>query len=158
MNQPRYSKVDPEEYYRLRKYEWVAQTIGKCCYARRRIAGGKKSRGSIVYMHQDIIKAPKGKVIDHVNNDGMDNRNANLRAATPSQNMHNRKKYDRKSSSKYKGVHWYKQYSKWTARIRYENKRIFLGYFESEIDAAKAYDKAAKKYHKEFACLNFPEK
>ena len=156
MTQPRYAKVDPADYYRLRKYEWVAQKIGRRCYARRRIAGGKKSRGSLVYLHQEIIKVPKGMVVDHINNDGMDDRSANLRAATPAQNMRNRKKYDRNCSSKYKGIHWYKQYSKWSASIRFENKRIFLGYFKDEVEAARAYDAAARKYHKEFAVLNFP--
>jgi hypothetical protein len=150
--------VDPADYYRLRKYEWAAQTIGKSCYARRYTAGGKRSRGSLVYLHQEIIKVPDGMVADHINHDGMDNRSANLRAATRAQNMRNRKKYARTCSSRYKGVHWYKQYSKWTAKIRFDNKRIFLGYFEDEVEAARAYDRAAMKYHGEFASLNFPDK
>jgi hypothetical protein len=157
MTQPRYAKVDSADYYRLKKYEWVAQKIGRRCYARRYMAGGKESRGTIVYLHQEIIDVPKGMVIDHINHDGMDDRSANLRAATLAQNMRNRKKISRSCSSKYKGIHWFKRYRKWSASIRYENKRIFLGYFENEIDAAKAYDAAALKYHKEFAVLNFPD-
>jgi len=59
--------------------------------------------------------------------------------------------------SKYKGVHWHKLHKKWAARITFERKQIHLGYFLSEIEAAKAYDRAAIKYHGEFAYLNFPD-
>ena len=59
--------------------------------------------------------------------------------------------------SKYKGVHWHKNHRKWLARITFEKNTIHLGYFRNEIEAAKAYDEAAKKYHGEFASLNFPE-
>ncbi len=108
-------------------------------------------------MHQEIIQVPKGMVVDHINHDGMDNRDANLRAATRAQNMRNRRKISKSSSSKYKGVTWKKDRSKWEASITFERKYIFLGHFENEIDAARAYDEAAKKYHGEFACLNFPK-
>ena len=111
-------------------------------------------------MHQEILKVPKGMVVDHINNDGMDNRSANLRAATKAQNSRNRKKFlksDGSKQSKYKGVSWHKKTHKWEASITFERKSIYLGIFKNEIDAAKAYDEAAKKYHGQFACLNFPE-
>ena len=56
----------------------------------------------------------------------------------------------------YKGVHWHKCHRKWLARITFEKRTIHLGYFPSEIEAAKAYDRGAKKYHGQFANLNFP--
>jgi len=96
-------------------------------------------------------------VVDHINHDGMDNRSANLRAATHSQNMCHRKKHSAATYSKYKGVHWHKNHKKWLARITFEKKTIHLGYFRSETEAARAYDRAAMKYHGEFASLNFPE-
>ena len=108
-------------------------------------------------MHQMILEVPKGMVVDHINNDTMDNRNANLRPATRAQNSRNRKKISRQCSSKYKGVWWHKSSLKWGATVVFEKKKIHLGIFNNEIDAAKAYDEAAKKYHGEFACLNFPE-
>jgi len=108
-------------------------------------------------MHQEIIEVPEGMVIDHVNRDGMDNRRANLRAATHSQNMCNRKKAARASYSKYKGVSWRKKTGNWQVRIKFKKKGIHLGTFSSEIDTAKSYDRAARKYHGEFASLNFPE-
>jgi hypothetical protein len=157
MAQPRYAKVDPADYERLRKYEWLTKKGKNSFYARRRVPTGKAKKEKLVYMHQMVIKAPKGMVIDHINRDGMDNRSGNLRPATYSQNLCNRKKRSGAMYSKYKGVHWHKLNKKWAARITFEKKTIELGSFPSEIEAAKAYDRAAKKYHGEFACLNFPD-
>ena len=157
MAQPRYAKVDPADYKRLRIYEWFTIRGRNCFYSLRHVTRGKGKRGTSIYMHQEIIKVPDGMVIDHINHDGMDNRNANLRPATYSQNLYHRKKRAGTKHSKYKGVSWNKGRRKWVARIGFEKKKIHLGYFHSEIEAAKAYDAAAKKYHCEFACLNFPQ-
>jgi hypothetical protein len=73
----------------------------------------------------------------------------------PSQNRWNSKKRKGKCSSKYIGVSWYTSQKKWAARIMTDGKSRFIGYFDSEIDAARAYDEAAKKYHGQFAALNF---
>lgn len=156
MAQPKYAKVDPADYKWLRKYKFIARKGTSCFYAQMlepNVITGKK----MLHMHQVILEVPKGMVVDHINNDTMDNRSANLRAATTAQNSYNRKKLSRQCSSKYKGVWWHKSSLKWQARIIFEKKRIHLGTFKNEIDAAKAYDEAAKKYHGEFACLNFPE-
>lgn len=157
MAQPNYAKVDPANYKRLKRYEWTTRKASNCFHAQRYVAKGKRKRGTIVYMHQEILEVPKGMVTDHINRDGMDNRSANLRAATTAQNSRNRKKFSRPCSSKYKGISLRKKTRTWQAMITFENKKIHLGYFKNEIDAAKAYDEAAKKYHGEFACLNFPE-
>jgi hypothetical protein len=157
MAQPKYAKVDPADYKRLRKYEWLAIKGKNSFYARRRVATGKRGKEALVYMHQEIIKVPAGMVIDHINHDGMDNRGANLRAASYSQNLYHRKKRSGATHSKYKGIYWRPKNRKWQAQITFERKRISLGYFRSEIEAAKAYDEAAKKYHGEFASLNFPD-
>jgi len=76
-----------------------------------------------------------------------------MRVATETQNQGNRRK--QKSSSQFKGVTWYGRKSKWQSQIRFEGKQKHLGYFNSEIDAAKAYDVAARKQFGEFALVNF---
>jgi len=105
-------------------------------------------------MHRHILYVPEGFVIDHINRNGLDNRKANLRPATVAQNAQNAVK--RKNRSGYKGVWLAKDKRKWRAAIWHNNKREYLGYFNSPRQAAKAYDTAAKKHHGEFAALNFP--
>ena len=157
MAQPQYAKVHPANYERLRKYEWFCKKGRKSFYARRRVPTGKGGKETLVYMHQEVIKVPEGMVVDHINHDGMDNREANLRPATHCENMYNRKKPSRTSYSKYKGVSWRKKTCTWQVQIKFKKKRIHLGTFCDEIEAAKAYDCAAIKYHGEFASLNFPQ-
>jgi len=157
MAQPKYAKVDPADYKRLRKYQWFASAkAGNCFYARKHTTNGKTNQ-KLLYLHQEIIEVPYGMVTDHINHDSMDNRKANLRPATHSQNTCHRRKPSHAKTSKYKGVSWKKSKRKWQAQIGFQKKDIYLGYFENEIDAAKAYDRAARRYHKDFACLNFPD-
>jgi len=104
-------------------------------------------------MHRRLISVPSPLVIDHINGNGLDNRKANLRPATVAQNAQNAGK--RKNRSGYKGVWFAKEKRRWRAAIWHNNSRKYLGCFKSPPEAAKAYDNAAKKYHKEFAVLNF---
>jgi hypothetical protein len=108
-------------------------------------------------MHRVIMNAPADRFVDHKHGEGLDNRKENLRIVTCAQNQYNRRKMTtRQTSSKYKGVYFRKNYKKYCAQIRYKGKRMHLGYFDNETDAAKAYDEAAKKLFGEFARLNFP--
>ncbi|KPL25465.1 MAG: hypothetical protein AMJ75_01080 [Phycisphaerae bacterium SM1_79] len=107
-------------------------------------------------MHRQILKVPDHMFVDHINHNGLDNRKANLRPATRTQNNRNRRKVHKANfHSKYKGLTWYKREKRWAVRIMADGNSKFIGYFQNEIEAAKAYDTAAKKYHGEFAVLNF---
>lgn len=81
----------------------------------------------------------------------------NCRWATASQQQANKRKYVNGITSQYKGVDWHKRDDKWRARIKVGGKRKYLGLFENEIDAAKAYDAAALKHFGEYANPNFKE-
>ena len=93
---------------------------------------------------------------DHINHDGLDNRRANLRVATRQQNSFNRRA-NNGSLSRYKGVWRDKRWTKWTAQAKIAGKKYFLGRFDREEDAARAYDQFARKIYGEHAYLNFPD-
>jgi HNH endonuclease len=115
----------------------------------------RKKEGKTIYLHSEIMNCPKGKEIDHINGNGLDNRECNLRICSHSDNLRNRA-VNKNSASQYKGVCKYK--NGWAAIIRISGNRNFLGFFpltqEGEIMAAKAYNKAASEHYGEFARLN----
>jgi hypothetical protein len=157
LTQGKYAIVDPEDYERLSKHKWYAIKSPNTYYAGRHSKRDKNNKRRYIKMHNEVIKPPKGLINDHINRNGLDNRKANLRPVTRAQNTLNRLyKFKRKDSpSKYKGVTWHKYTKKWQVQICYAGKHKFVGYFDDEIEAAKAYNEAAKLYHKEFAVLNF---
>jgi hypothetical protein len=156
LGENRFTLVDPRDFYWLNKYHWTIDGNGENIYATRNImtANGKRT---IMRMHREIMNAPAGTLVDHKNNKGFDNRRANLRLATHAQNMHNRGKFHLNTTSQFVGVHLDKRAYNWKVQIRHQGKTIFLGRYDSEIEAARAYDRAARKYHGEFARLNFAE-
>lgn len=101
---------------------------------------------------------PENVTIDHINNCQWDNRLSNLRLASHKENCRNSKA---KRGRKLKGTYPYKidgrLTSKFTAQIRCAGKSVHLGVFDSELEAAKAYNDAARKYFGEFANLNVIE-
>jgi len=154
LGQNKFTIVDQADFYSLNNYQWCVQQYDRNIYAVRLIMNSSQ-RMKIVSLHREILNPPKGLLVDHRNNDGLDNRRENLRLATHSQNMFNKRKTLKKTYSHFIGVSFDKSVGKWIASISFQGKHIFLGRFSSEIDAAKARDNAAIKYHKEFARLNF---
>ena len=101
-----------------------------------------------------LMQAKEGQQVDHKNNNRADNRKDNLRFSTQSQNMYNRSKGKKPTSSIYKGVFWEASDKMWRARIRVNGMRFSLGSYNCEHKAARAYNEAAKLWHGEFAKLN----
>lgn len=116
--------------------------------------GWNKNTRKKEMMHRVIIKAEKGKQVDHINGNTLDNRKSNLRICNHAENIRNRGQR-KNSNTKHKGV--FKSGKKWGANIGYENNRYYLGVFETQKEASLAYNKAALKYHGEFAQLNTVE-
>lgn len=109
-----------------------------------------------IFLHHLVNgKPPKGLQTDHRNGNPLDNRRSNLRNASPTQNQMNRRKSVLNTSG-FKGVSWFSRTEKWRTQIRVGGKQRFLGYFDSLIEAAEAYDVAAKELFGEFARTNFP--
>jgi hypothetical protein len=141
--------VDACDYARISRHRWYACKRGEKYYARR------QEKRRYIYMHREICRAAAGMVVDHIDGNGLNNRSSNLRLCTVRQNMWNRRPTGGRSI--YKGVCRRAGKKKWAAQISRRGRRYHVGYFDSEIEAAKAYDKKAKELFGEFAYLNWPE-
>lgn len=139
--------VDPDKVEELSVRRW-SKGNG---YARSGIRIGKKT--TPLLLHRVVFGAQQGQCLDHINGDKLDNRLCNLRLASKSQNSANAKKRNgAKSTSLYKGVSWNK--GAWCAQINSGGQRKYLGRFQSQLDAAKAYNAAALKLFGEYARFN----
>lgn len=151
------SLISPEDSDLL-EYQWHSRICHeRAVYVQRSINDRTTS------MHRIISRRMAGRVLaqsektDHINRNGLDNQRNNLRLVTHSQNLANMVKQRGKRSSIYKGVDFRKDDGVYRARIRRLERIYYLGNFVSELDAAMAYDAAARHLFGEFACLNFPK-
>jgi len=155
LTQGKFALVDDEDFEYLNQWKWHTSTNGLTMYA---TGHEPKANGvqKTIIMHRLImgLKHGDGLVIDHINHDGLDNRRSNLRICTQKENMRNRTSLTN-SSSKHLGVTFYKDRVKaWRALIRVDGELNHIGYFQTEEQAAMAYNERAQKAYGEFASLN----
>lgn len=150
--------LDDEDFDKFGIMEWERRTNKRHEYAAQRIYVSRTAGKQIyrnVYLHREIIDCPPHAFVDHINGDGLDNRRINIRVCSQTENMRNRRKFA-DATSKFKGVSSY-GVRRFRAYIYVDKKQINLGTFPSEVEAALAYDRAAKQMFGEFARLNFPQ-
>jgi hypothetical protein len=127
-------------------------------YAQKRVR--RNGRWTTLQMHQAVCELAGIQIaqhIDHRDLDGLNNRRRNLRPATIAQNRQNVRRRSHNRSG-FKGVSWKATNRNWVAQIRLDGKPKHLGSFDSPIDAARIYDRAAKRLYGRFARLNFPRR
>jgi len=133
--------IDDEDFEFFRKFNWYLRSG----YAATTTADHTK-------MHQMLgFYKP-----DHADRNKLNNQKYNLRAATSSQNCANVPK-NKITASKYKGIDYVKSKNHWRVRVKSNSTSIYCGTYLTEELAARAYDEYARKYHGEFAVLNFPQ-
>lgn len=146
--------VDDEDFDKISQYKWHYhfKPNRNTNYARTYI-GKIDDVYTKQYMHRMIMKPADGQAVDHIDGNGLNNQRSNLRLATTAANARNAKKRSG-STSKYKGVSWYPNRNQWVGNITINYKRIHLGYFDTETDAAKAYNKKALEINPTFSRIN----
>lgn len=153
LSQGKVALVDDADFDHLSQWKWHVRRQGEQWYASRNVhrADGRRTT---LNMHRAIVDAGELEV-DHIDGNGLNNVRANLRVCTPDQNKRN-VLLRSVATGRFKGVTPRKSKGDWQARISINGKKKHLGVFADEIDAAKAYDAAARVHYGEYARLNFP--
>lgn len=133
-----YAVVDPADYVDLSKYSWHLSRGTGQGYVVRTTPRDEEGRQGKVRMGRHLLGLAPGdsRQVDHINGDRRDHRRANLRILTGAQNMQNQKSHAG-SSSRFRGVYWDKHAKKWRADAGPQSSKRYLGYFDSEEEAAR---------------------
>lgn len=150
-------KIDKDKYEEARKIIWCI----KKCWNKKTNTEPKfyiatnymPDTGKSELMHRWVINAPKSYIVDHINQDTLDNRKKNLRICTHSNNASNSKHYVNNTSG-YKGVKWNKKVGKWMAYLMINRRHKTLGYFDNIEDAVACRKQGEEKYFGEFRPTN----
>jgi len=149
LTQGKVAIVDDDMYDELSQHKWhVMQVASGYYYAARKTSG----RNGTTYLHRVVAGAARGEHVDHINGDRLDDRRANLRICTPSQNLRN--SGPRNPVSGYKGIYPTGKSGKWKAGITRNGEYQHLGVFPTLEEAARIYNEATLEYHGEFAYQN----
>jgi hypothetical protein len=144
--------IDDDDFSRFENYKWLwkynCYSYGIAYYLKKVCKGHYES----ILMHREImgLKQHDGLVVDHINHNSLDNQKVNLRVCTQQQNSWNRKVSVKR---RFKGVSKVRV-NTWLATITHNRKLYRLGFYDSELKAAKAYNIKAQKLFGEYACLN----
>lgn len=140
----------------LADHRWLVLMGGvDLIYARRYITVAHR-KSKAVLLHREVLARVLGEPLtstqhcDHINGDGLDNRRANLRLATATENARNRK-ISSNNTSGVNGVCWSRNMNRWKAYIKVSRKLLVLGYFDKLEDAAQARRTAEREYFGEFS-------
>jgi len=140
--------VDAEDFEWLSQFTWRVIKPGGYIYATSRI------NGRFVYLHRLVMSVTdKNIYVDHIDQNTLNNIKSNLRTCTKAENHRNGRMRPNNKSG-YRGVHWVGPCKRWHVQIKQDGKTKYLGRFTDLIIAAKAYNKAAKEIHGDFATLN----
>lgn len=152
LTQGKFAMVDDADYDEISKHNWYTHGSRHTFYAYRKTSGSRANRKSLI-MHRVLLGVTDSTIhIDHRDGNGLNNQRSNIRVATASQNMANRRKIG--GVSKHLGVYYNKVAKKWASAVSKNNVKYRLGYFDNENDAAIAYNKKAIELHGDFAKLN----
>lgn len=139
--------VDDEVYPWASQFTWYVTDTG---YAYRSVQVGKKKSKNI-RMHRELVSAPAGSDVDHINGNRVDNRKENLRICSRSDNLKNKTQRRSDNRSGVTGVYWHKQCQKWTVQIQVEGKPKHVGLFSTLEEAIARRRMAEIETYKDFA-------
>lgn len=151
LTQGKFAMVDDEDYEFLTQWKWRHGCTHNYAVRTQHYRVNKKGKGKTIQMHRIVMDAPKGIMVDHINGNSLDNRKENLRFCNNGQNQSNSLS-KKGSSSVYKGVNFHK--NKWRATITINKKSLHLGTYDTEKEAALAYNTKAKEVFGDFSRLN----
>lgn len=146
---------DAEDLELAMSRQWHINKFGYVVHQVHIKADGKRTHRN-EWFHRMSLCAPDDVIVDHINGDRLDNRKVNLRYATRSQNNSNSKLRSHNRSG-YKGICYIPRVDSYTAEVKIDGVKHYLGIFKTAEEAACAYDEGARKYHGEYARLNFPK-